>query len=622
MKLNKNLVFFLLLLSCFSASGQVEKGYYLFPINPGQQNFLAGNMSEIRSNHFHSGLDIKTEGRQGLPVHAAADGYVQKIKVSSFGYGNVLFLKHPNGQYTVYAHLKDFAPKIAQYIWQKMAEAKQNSLEVILEPGVLRVSKGDTIAYSGNTGSSGGPHLHFEIRDSLERALDPLKFGFDEIKDSTPPIIADVALSPLEYNSRINGKFERTELRINYRGNKFVVDQPVTITGKVGIEIRGYDKLDGMYNPNGFPLFKIYESGKQTFEIDVDKIDFEIGRFVLRHTYRNRYTKLYRVPNNPFDFYYPDSVFSGAIQVEPDSTKDVKVEVQDAYGNTSLLELQFKGEKEEIKSNGSYPGGSLPKIENHNKWMVLHAPLEKEGKLAMFYVNGFMMDVQTAYESAHHRTYLWDLNYGIPDSVDVCTSMVYPEVEARIPFQEEIYYTNGKTSIQFDKNTLLDDLFLRVNYKEFENRPALEINDEHEYLRNPMEVSMSTEGFEGDTSKLHVYQLYPNGWKAFLGGKWGNDHIRFNTKKFGTFVLDRDDSPPTIRPIRINSSQLRFYIRDDLSGIKDFKLCVNGEWVILRYEHKHGVIWTEKLNNKPFKGKIELSVTDNANNTERFIRNL
>ncbi len=213
MKLSKIIISCLLFLCSFSALAQIEKGYYLFPIRPGHQNFLAGNMSEIRTNHFHSGLDIKTEGRQGLPVYAAADGYVQRIKVSSFGYGNVLYLKHSNGQITVYAHLKDFAPEIAQYMWQKMAEAKQNSLEVNLDPGILKVEKGDIIAYSGNTGSSGGPHLHFEIRDSLERALDPLKFGFSEIKDSTPPIIADVALTPLEYNSRMNGKFERTELK-------------------------------------------------------------------------------------------------------------------------------------------------------------------------------------------------------------------------------------------------------------------------------------------------------------------------------------------------------------------------------------------------------------------------
>ncbi len=392
----------------------------------------------------------------------------------------------------------------------------------------------------------------------------------------------------------------------------------------MGIEIRGYDKLDGMYNPNGFPLFRIYEDGKQTFQINVDKIDLNIGRFILKHTHQNRYTKLYRVPHNLFDYYTPDSIFSGAIEVQPDSTKNVTVEVQDAYGNSSLLELQFRGEKEKIKNNASFPGGRLPKIEYHQKWMVLHAPPleEEEGKLAMFYVNGLMLDVQTAYQSANHRTYLWDMNYGIPDSVDVCTSIIYPDVEARIPFQEEIYYTNGETSVQFKKNTLLDDLFLRLKPMEYDGRPALRINDEHEYLWHPMEVTMSTEGYEGDTSQLHVYQLYPNGWKSFLGGKWGKDNIRFNTKNFGTFVLEKDDSPPTIRPVRINSSQLRFYIRDDLSGIKDFKLFVNGEWVILRYEHKQGVLWTEKLNNKPFKGKIELEVIDNANNKERFIRNL
>ena len=171
LKLNKGLYTLLFVCIALVFLSQTQKGYYLFPIKPGQQNFLAGNMSEIRSNHFHTGLDIKTEGRQGLAVLASADGYVSKIKVSSFGYGNVLYLKHTNGTSTVYAHLRSFESPIAEFMQHKIYEARENELEYTLNPGELPISQGDTIAYSGNTGSSGGPHLHFEIRDSLNRAI-------------------------------------------------------------------------------------------------------------------------------------------------------------------------------------------------------------------------------------------------------------------------------------------------------------------------------------------------------------------------------------------------------------------------------------------------------------------
>src|SRR5690606_27278458 len=217
-------------------------GYYLFPIKPGEQNFLAGNMSEIRPNHFHTGLDIKTDGKQGLPVHAAADGFVHRIKISSFGYGNILYLKHPNGQTTVYAHLREFSPAIAAFMRKEMYQERKNELEVYLDEETFPIKKGDTIAYSGNSGSSAGPHLHFEIRDSLDHAIDPLKFGFSEIIDNTPPTVVKVALSPLEINSRINGKFSREEFPVHYDGVTFYVNQPIEISGKVGIEISGYDK--------------------------------------------------------------------------------------------------------------------------------------------------------------------------------------------------------------------------------------------------------------------------------------------------------------------------------------------------------------------------------------------
>src|SRR5690606_1969526 len=129
--------------------------------------------------------------------------------------------------------------------------------------------------------------------------------------DNTPPTVVRVAISPLGIDSRVNGKCSREEFPVHYDGETFYVNQPIEISGKVGIEIRGYDKLDEMYNPNGFPLFEVYtEEDSLLFKIDVDRVDFELGRFLLSHTYRNSFTKLYKSPNNLFHFYEPSKPYS------------------------------------------------------------------------------------------------------------------------------------------------------------------------------------------------------------------------------------------------------------------------------------------------------------------------
>jgi hypothetical protein len=596
----------------------IEKGYYLFPIKPGERNFLAGNMAEIRPNHFHTGLDIKTDGQQGLPVYAAADGYVHKMKISSFGYGNILYLKHPNGQSTVYAHLREFAPHIAELMRREMYKEKQNELEIYLDKQTLPVKKGETIAFSGNTGSSAGPHLHFEIRDSLDRAVDPLKAGFSEITDNTPPTLLKVAITPLEIKSRVNSKFERTEFSVNYDGESFYVNQPIEITGKVGIEIRGYDKLDDMYNPNGFPRFEIFQNNTSLFKIDVDQVDFDLGRFLLSHTYRNSFTRLYKRPNNLLAFYQPDSIFSGAIEAHTGEEKNIQVVLQDVMGNSTLLKLNFLGKAPSLQINGYNNTGGGENISYQDHLMVINGPPSDKGDLAAFYVNGYKMEIPLAYEGSNKRTYLWDMNLGFPDSVDICTEIIFPEAIGKIPFQESNWFSDGKTTIKFEENSLLDDLFLRIRYQSRPGEPSIKINDPTEYLRDNMEITMEAIGHLGKKEKTHVYLEYANGFKTFLGGEWIKENIRFKTRNFGTFVLAEDSIPPRINPLRINPRELRFSIGDNLSGIDSFEAFVNGEWVLMRYEYKQSVIWSEKLNNGPFKGSVNLRVRDKAGNIATF----
>ena len=174
---------------------------------------LSGTFAELRTNHFHSGLDIKTQQKVGKNVYTAAEGYVSRIKIQHYGYGKALYVTHPNGYTTVYGHLQSFSPKIEAYIKAKQYEKESYEIEVFPSASDLAVSKDEIIAYSGNTGGSGGPHLHFEIRDNEERPINPLLFGIN-VNDSKSPLISAVFAYPKDENSYINGKNNRTELRL------------------------------------------------------------------------------------------------------------------------------------------------------------------------------------------------------------------------------------------------------------------------------------------------------------------------------------------------------------------------------------------------------------------------
>src|ERR1041385_1487560 len=139
--------------------------FYLFPINPGRINSLTGSMGELRNTHFHAGLDIRTNNSIGMPVRATQRGYISYVSISAYGYGNAIFITHPDGNMSVYAHLDQFKGKIADYILKKQYEQKSFEMALELKPNQFPIAQGDTIALSGNTGGSGGPHLHFEIRN-------------------------------------------------------------------------------------------------------------------------------------------------------------------------------------------------------------------------------------------------------------------------------------------------------------------------------------------------------------------------------------------------------------------------------------------------------------------------
>lgn len=182
---------FLFFLICFSVFAQVDypKDYFRSPLDIPMQ--LSGNFGELRNNHFHAGFDLKTQQKEGLPIFAVADGYISRIKISTFGNGKTLYITHSNGFTSVYAHLQKTSDSIEKFIKKVHYQEQSFEIEKFLKPGEFIVSKGEIIAFSGNSGASEGPHLHFEFRDNVtENIINPMLFGFNQfLKDTKKPVV-------------------------------------------------------------------------------------------------------------------------------------------------------------------------------------------------------------------------------------------------------------------------------------------------------------------------------------------------------------------------------------------------------------------------------------------------
>ena len=229
---------------------------------------LSGSFAELRTNHFHSGLDIKTQGKEGFKTYASAAGYVSRIKISRYGYGKALYITHPNGYTTVYAHLQKFSPTIEAYVKEQQYQKETFELELFPKAGTIKVLDRQLIAFTGNTGGSAGPHLHFEIRDNQQRPINPLLFGFD-IKDTRPPVIYGLFGYPLSEDSHIGGETKRVKIRILKQKDGTYKSEPITAYGKIGFGIISTDRQDLASNKNGVNKIETSYNGSKSIDLSL-----------------------------------------------------------------------------------------------------------------------------------------------------------------------------------------------------------------------------------------------------------------------------------------------------------------------------------------------------------------
>ena len=308
---------------------------------------LSGTFGEFRSSHFHYGLDVTTNKKPGYNVYSIDSGSVVRINVSTSGYGKALYINHPNGLTSVYAHLKEFSPKIQEYIKTQQYLNKSYSVQKFFNNGEMKVNKGDLIGYTGNTGGSSGPHLHFEIRDTKsQNPINPLSFNY-KYDDSNRPIIKSLYLFNEDdiFKKRNPKKYEIKKIN----DSLYIADK-IIYSNKIGIGIEVYDRQsNNNYNRNGVYEVKMFIDSVLNFSYKMDKINIDESVFrkifydyLLLKTKKKRIQKVYYPLNSKLNF-LDHNVNTGIFKSSDKYGKDVLLEVSDWNNNKSYLNFKIEG---------------------------------------------------------------------------------------------------------------------------------------------------------------------------------------------------------------------------------------------------------------------------------------
>ncbi|WP_299549601.1 M23 family metallopeptidase [Seonamhaeicola sp.] len=553
----RSILLFLLVFPCLSnAQSQYPQDYFSSPLDI--PLILSGTFAELRSNHFHSGLDIKTQQRVGLKVKASAGGYVSRIKVSHYGYGKALYITHPNGYTTVYAHLQKFAPDIEAYV--KKQQYKKESYEVEMFPGAetLPILKDSLIAYSGNSGGSGGPHLHFEIRDNAERPINPMLFGID-IKDSKAPYIKSVYAYPLDEDSFVNKSNKKQKLRLIPLQNGDYTIENIEAFGNIGFGIETNDRQDLAANSNGVYNIRTFVNGNKNFELDFKRFSFSETKHInqlidYEHyaTKKQRIQKLFK-KNNPLSI-FKSVLNDGALSIEDSTYLVYKIRVADYKNNDSWVTLNIKGTKNSVSTPSKI--NTTPYYIKADQTINL-----KENKVSVdFYKDTFYEDFYLNFE------------------VDNDTLTLHKNVKAA----KKNFSITYDISNYSDKDKSKLYIARLVGYKKY---PAYTSTKRKGNLLTAYTKSLGTFALATDTLKPTISP------RNFKNGQW--------LSKYRYLKVKIDDEP---------------------SGVSNYRATVNGKWILMEYDYKTKTL-THDFNDgvvTDTKNNLKVIVTDNVGNNSTF----
>lgn len=557
----KKLIAFILFLNIISSFGQgnislnksYPVGYFASPLEI--PLILSGTFGELRSNHFHAGLDIKTQQREGLNVLAAANGYVSRIKISHWGYGKVIYIAHPNGYTSVYAHLQSFNDRIESYIKKHQYEKQSFEIELFPSASELAISKGEIIALSGSTGGS-SPHLHFEIRDSgTEVTINPMLFGID-IPDTKKPNINSLLGYSLAENSHINGGKMPTQLSYKKLTNGDFLANKITAFGEIGFGINSFDQLDGAYNKNGIYSLELFVNGVLKHKFLAETMAFSEGKYInllidyeRYATINQRVQKCYIEPWNKLNM-YPIAINNGFLNIEDGLNYSIEIVAKDFKGNSQKLTIPILGKKESTIILAE------EKITPYKITCTEFQTFSENGVTVSFPKNTFYNDFYMDFE--------------VSGAIAKVHSPILP--------------LDNRYTITFDVSKYAQ------NEKEKLYIASLNKNGSSSY-----ESTVKKENtFYSSTKTLGKFTLLADNKPPVVVLK------NFKNEQWIT-----------------NLEKLEVKITDYGSGISSYRGEIDGEWILMEYNVKNGNL-TYNLNDKVFteaKHTLKVTATDNVGNS-------
>ena len=520
---------------------------------------LAGTFGELRSNHFHSGMDIKTQQREGLKAYAVADGMVTRIKILLWGYGKVIYIAHPNGYTSVYGHLQKFSPKIEEYINKIQYDKRSYEVEVFPDFGELKLEKGELIAYTGNTGGSAGPHLHFEIRSSVtEKPTNPLLYGFD-VRDATDPVLLNLYAYPLGDNSEVNQSNDKIELKFSKQSDGSFLADKVYASGTIGFGINSFDRQDLAANQNGLYAVEQIVNGKTYTAYDLESFSFGETRDIntlidYKHfvKYRQRIQQLFKTSGNHMSI-YKEVYNDGKIDVSEGLSYSVEILMKDIRNNTTKVVIPVEGKKEDLKIN--------KKEEKTDTYLIAKRPNTYDLGVAQVY-----FPANTFYED-----FYIDLKKGT-DTVKIHDSSVPAQQNFTITFDTSKYSEEDLKQLFIARL----DSDLSASYYSTYKRGST---------------------FSTRTRDLGTYTLIKDTIAPKVRAK------NFKEKQWLS-----------------NYKYLSIEISDDLSGINTYSATLNGKWILMEYEPKKKTLTYNFDANIADQKQcdLEVIVTDNVGNSTTF----
>lgn len=549
----------LLIISCnLFAQEDYPKDYFKSPLDI--QLHLSGSFGELRNNHFHTGLDFKTSQKEGLYIYASADGYVSRIKISSYGYGKAIYITHPNGYTTVYGHLQKASGKIQDYIINSHYKEKTFEMEVFLKPDELVVKQGELIALSGNTGGSGGPHLHFEIRNTLtEKTINPLLFGFDKlIKDTKTPIVSTLIAYPIGENSVVNKSQEPLIVNFTKQSDGTYLADKVLVNGSVGFGINAYDMFDFNYNKNGTYHVQSFLNGNQSFNCKFNVFAFDESRYINAFLDYPRYKKTgVRIQQLFMENPYPLSLIqsdnnNGIVNVKPNINNTYRIEVNDFHNNKVVINIpiQYSPITSEIPS----------KIQKTPYYLIAkNDNMYKKDNISVFVEEG------TFYDDFY-------LNFDVKED-----TLTFHDASVAVHKNFKVTIENNSlTEEQIQKTFIasVDGKRKSYNSTKFKNGTFTT------YTKNTGKFFLAQDTIAPRIKAINLAE-----------GKWTN-----------------------------SQKSIDFTISDDFSGVKTYNGYINGNWVLFEYDYKKQLLTYEFDGQFVQSGRNEfkLEVIDNVGNSTTF----